>query len=132
VLRRRARAWRVRSALFFTLLSLSACFPDVVPRGVLRRMRPLGLRTGLGVRAWLLMNLQLATTAERRRRLEHLVTLLLIDRGRDVIGSVGRALWPSAAWLHARYGRGSIGIGRLYLAHLRRVAGVLGSSSRRA
>lgn len=131
VLLRRARAWRVRSALFFTLLSVSASFPDVVPRRVLGRLRPRGLRSGLGVRAWLLMNLHLGTTAERRQRLEHVVTLLLIDRARDVIGSVGRALCPSPAWLRARYRRDSVGVGRLYLAHLRHVAGVVGGTGRR-
>ena len=93
--------------------------------------RPRGLRTGFGLRVGLLMNLQLGTTAERRRRLEHVVTLLLIDRGRDVIGSVGRALWPSAAWLRARYGGQCPGVGRLYLSHLRRMVGVLGESRRR-
>jgi hypothetical protein len=90
-----------------------------------------GLRTGLGVRAWLLMNLHLGTTAQRRQRLEHVVTLLLIDRTRDVIGSVGRALCPSRAWLRARYGRDSVGVSRLYLAHLRHVAGVVGGTGRR-
>ena len=119
VLLRRARAWRVRSALYFTLLSVSAAFPAVVPRRVLRRLRP------LGPRAALLKSLQMCATAERKRRLEHVVTLLLIDRARDAVGSVGCALWPSASWLRARYGRESVGVGRLYLAHLRRMAGIL-------
>jgi hypothetical protein len=77
------------------------------------------------------MNLHLGTTAQRRQRLEHVVTLLLIDRTRDVIGSVGRALCPSPAWLRARYGRDSVGVSRLYLAHLRHVAGVVGGTGRR-
>jgi hypothetical protein len=125
VLLRRARAWRVRQALFFTLLSVSAVFPTAVPRRVLGRLRR------RGVRAALLTNLLLGVTAERRPRFEHVITLLLIDRARGVGASVGRALWPSAPWLRARYGRESRGIGRLYLAHLRRLAGVVGATGRR-
>jgi hypothetical protein len=123
---RRAGAWRVRSALFFTLLSLSASFPAAVPPRVLRRLRRRGLRAAL------LTNVLLGANADRRRRLEHVVTLLIIDRARDVVGSVGRTLWPSAAWLRARYGRESAGLGRLYVAHLRRMAGVLASTGWRA
>ncbi len=126
VLRRRARAWRVCSALSFTLLSVSASFPTAAPRRVLRHLHP------RGVRAALLMSLRRRTSDERRRRLEHVVTLLLIDGARDVVGSVGRALWPSASWLRARYGRESVGIGRLYLAHLGRMVGVLGGTGWRA
>ena len=122
VLLRRARAWRVRRALFFTLLTVSAAFPTVVPVRVLGRLR------GRGVRSALLMNLLLGVPVERRPRFEHVITLLLIDRARDVGASAGRALWPSAAWLRARYGRDSAGVGRLYLTHLRRLAGVLGAT----
>jgi hypothetical protein len=91
----------------------------------------LGLLRRRGVRAALLTNLLLGVTAERRPGFEHVITLLLIDRARGVGASVGRALWPSAPWLRARYGRESRGIGRLYLAHLRRLAGVVGATGRR-
>ena len=101
--------------------SVSAAFPSAVPWKVLARLRR------RGPRAALLTTLMLGATADRRRRLEHLVTLLLIDRAADVRASVRRALWPSADWLQARYGRPSVAPRRLYLAHLRRLAGVIGA-----
>jgi hypothetical protein len=126
VLLPRARAWRVRQALFFALLSVSAAFPSVMPRGVLSRLRRRGLRAAL------LTNLLLGGSNARRPRAEHLVTLLLIDRARGVAASIGDALWPSPDWLRARYGGTSSGAGRLYLAHLRRLASVLGATGWRA
>ena len=120
----RARAWRVRRALFFTLFSVSAAFPSAVPWKVLARLRR------WGPRAALLTTLMLGATVDRRQRLEHLITLLLIDRAADVRASVCRALWPSADWLQARYGRPSVAPRRLYLAHLRRLAGVIGAAGR--
>src|SRR5205814_5675400 len=38
-----------------------------------------------------------------RSRLEHLIALLLVDRGRDLLGTLGRTLLPPPAWLGARY-----------------------------
>src|SRR6185503_2852475 len=48
-----------------------------------------------------------AARAERRARLEYVVTLLLVDRGRDVFGALREALLPPADWLRARYGPGA-------------------------
>ena len=122
----RAHAWRVRRALFFALRGVAEAFPSVVPPAVLDDWRP------RGPRAALLASLLRAAADDRRRRLEHVVTLLLIDRARDVGVSVRGALWPSADWLRARYGHESVAPRGLYLAHLRRLAGVLGSTGWRA
>jgi hypothetical protein len=59
-------------------------------------------------------------------RLEYAVTLLMMDRGRDVLGAVREALLPPADWLRARYGPGAASRGALYWAHARRLGGVLG------
>ena len=118
----RAEAWRVRRALFFALREVAASLSTVVPPGVLAELQP------RGPRAAMLAGLLQRATADRRRRLEHVVTLLLIDRGRDVGASVRGALWPSADWLRARYAHESAVPRGLYLAHLRRLAGVLGAT----
>src|SRR5205814_9644407 len=60
-----------------------------------------------------------------RSRLEHLIALLLVDRGRDLLGTLGRTLLPPPAWLGARYeGRGSSRLGH-YVAHYRRLGQVI-------
>jgi hypothetical protein len=122
----RAEAWRVRRALFFALRGVAEAFASVVPPAVLDDWRPRGPRAGL------LASLLRGATDDRRRRLEHVVTLLLIDRARDVGVSVRGALWPSADWLRARYAHAPAAPRGLYLAHLRRLAGVLGSTGWRA
>ena len=122
----RAEAWRVRRAVFFALRGVAEAFASVVPPAVLDDWRP------RGPRAALLASLLRGAADDRRRRLEHVVTLLLIDRARDVGVSVRGALWPSADWLRARYGHAPVAPRGLYLAHLRRLAGVLGSTGWRA
>ena len=119
----RAQVWRVHRALFFALREVAAAFPSAVPPGVAAALRP------RGPRAALLTSLLRAADDDRRRRLEHVVTLLLIDRARDVGASVRDALWPSADWLRARYSSPSAAAPRLYLAHLRKLVGVLGNAS---
>ena len=70
---------------------------------------------------WLLRH----RTSEQRRRLEHLITLLLVDRGRDLLPTLRHALLPLPAWLGARYeGAGSSLVGH-YLAHYRRLGQVV-------
>jgi len=118
----RAEAWRVRRAVFFALRGVAEAFASVVPPAVLDDWRP------RGPRAALLASLLRGAADDRRRRLEHVVTLLLIDRARDIGVSVRGALWPSADWLRARYGHAPAAPRGLYLAHLRRLAGVLSST----
>jgi hypothetical protein len=117
----RAAAWRVRRALFFVLRGVRATFAAPVPAAVLAALRP------RSPRAVLLAALLGTLDAGRLARLEHLVTLLLVDSGRDLAAALRRALWPPTDWLRARYGRTSGSRPTLYLAHVRRLSGVLGA-----
>jgi hypothetical protein len=112
----RAVRWRVRRALYFALQGACAAFGAPVPPGVLAALRP------GGPRAALLGALVRRLPADRLQRLEYLVTLLLVDRGRDLGGTLGRALWPPLDWLRARYGLAGASRLTLYLRHVRRVA----------
>ena len=76
-----AARWRVRHALFFVLLGVRAGFGASVPSAVLAALRP------RGPRAALLAALCGPWTPAALERLEYLVTLLLVDRGRDVRAS---------------------------------------------
>ena len=52
--------------------------------------------------------------------------LRLMDRGRDVIGAIGRILWPAPGWLRTRLGGGlPSAYGRYYGDLARRVWGIL-------
>ena len=73
----RAARWRVRRPLYFVLRGVESAFGPLVPAAVLAALAP------RGPRAALLASLLRDAGAERRVRLEHLVTLLLVDRGRD-------------------------------------------------
>ena len=116
----RAAAWRVRQALFFVLRGVRATFGAPVPTAVLAALRP------RSPRAVLLAALLGTLDAGRLARLEHLVPLLLVDRGRDLAGALRRVLCPPTDWLRARYGRTTGSRPTLYLAHVRRLSGVLG------
>jgi hypothetical protein len=119
----RATRWRVRHALFFVLRGARARFDAPVPAEVLAALRP------TGPRAALLDAIERRSDAARLLRLEHLVTLLLVDRGRDVCDALGRAVWPSAGWMRARYGMTAASRSALYRAHARRLGGVVGSAA---
>jgi hypothetical protein len=60
----------------------------------------------------------------QRRAAEHVIGLLLVDRGRDLVGTLWRVLFPPSDWLRARYE--GAGTSRLawYVAHCRRVGHV--------
>jgi hypothetical protein len=115
----RAARWRVRHALFFVLLGVRSAFGTPVPASALAALRP------AGPRAALLAALVRAVDARRLERLEYLVTLLLVDRGRDVCGALRQALWPPADWMRARYRLAAGSRSALYLTHARRLGGVL-------
>src|SRR5438046_9910990 len=88
-------------------------FGTRAPAQVMARIEPQGPRAA--AMGWLLRH----RAPQQRRRLEHLVALLLVDRGRDLLGTLGRTLLPPPAWLGARYeGRGSSRLGH-DVAHYR-------------
>jgi hypothetical protein len=119
----RAVRWRVRRALFFVLREARARFAAPVPAGALAALRPTGARAGL------LDAIVRRSDDARRLRLEHLVTLLLVDRGRDVCAALRRAVWPSAGWMRARYGIATASRPALYRAHARRLGSVVGGAA---
>jgi hypothetical protein len=119
----RAARWRVRHALFFVLRAVRSSFAAPVPDRVLAALRP------TGARAALLAGLVRRCGAERLRRLEYLVTLLLVDRGRDLCGTLARTLWPPLEWMRARYGPANGSRPALYLAHARRLTGTIAGAA---
>lgn len=111
----RARRWRVRVALWLALDTVSRRSEVQVPRDALRRLRPrLARRT--------LLRLLVRGAEVRRPRLEHLIALLLIDRGRDRARAALASVVPSPAWARLRYGNAST-VGA-YRAHARRLLGI--------
>src|SRR5207245_9625713 len=88
----RASRGRVRAALYWALLELEMLFGTRAPAQVMARIEPRGPRTA--AMRWLLRH----GTPQQRRRLEHLIALLLVDRGRDLLGTLGRTLLPPPAW----------------------------------
>jgi hypothetical protein len=122
-LRARAARWRVRHALFFVLRGARALFHAPVPADVLAALRPGGARAGL------LEAIVRRSDDTRLRRLEHLVTLLLVDRSRDLCGALRHAVLPSASWMRARYGIETASRPALYRAHARRLGGVVGGAA---
>jgi Uncharacterised nucleotidyltransferase len=119
VLLARAAEWRTRRALGLVLAGAEAAFGPLVPPAALTALAP------RGARAALLAALLHDADAARRVRLEHLVTLLLVDRGRDACGALWNALWPSTDWLRARYGDQARSRAALYRAHARQLRSVL-------
>lgn len=114
----RASSWKVRRALGFALLGCEIYFGPKIPVQVRAQLQP------RGPRAAALHRLLRHREADRLARLEHLIALLLVDRGRDLVASLGRVACPSPSWIRARYGApGSTLLGG-YLAHYRRMAGV--------
>jgi len=118
----RASRWRVRAALYFALLELERLFGARVPAAVTGRIRPRGPRAAL--MGWLLRH----RTSAQRRRLEHLITLLLVDRGRDLRRTLRGALFPPPAWLKARYEGVGSSLFACYWAHCRRLGQVLSAA----
>jgi hypothetical protein len=119
----RAMRWRTRRALFFGLLGARALFDARVPEAVLAALRPRGLRAAL------LAALVRRGEPARLQRLEHLVTLLLVDRAGDLLGALRHAVWPSAGWMRARYNAPAAWRPALYRAHARRLGRVVGGAA---
>lgn len=116
----RASRWRVRTALYFALLGCQRFFDVSAPGPVMTRLGP------RGPRATTLRWLVLHHGADRLQRLEHLIALLLVDRARDLIAPLASVLFPSPAWLRARYEGASASLLGHYLAHYRRMAAIVG------
>jgi hypothetical protein len=115
----RASGWRVRSALFFALLGLEISFGVSAPPSLMTRLRPRGARAA--VMSWLLRHRGL----DRLAPLDHLIPFLLVDRGGDLAGALSQIVWPSAAWVRARYAGAASSLAGQYLAHYRRMGEVL-------
>jgi len=118
----RAASWRVRHALYFVLRAARHAFAAPVPASALSVLRP------GGPRAALLSALMARGDGERLVRLERLVALLLVDRGRDLYGPLRRALLPPASWMRARYDP-TASRPALYRAHWRRLRGMVGGAA---
>jgi hypothetical protein len=116
----RASAWRVRRALAFALRGCQLFFDVSAPGEVVARLRP------RGPRAALLGRLVRHAEADRLARLEHLIALLLVDRGRDLAAPFIQALCPSPGWVRARYAGAGAALPRAYLAHYQRMVVVAG------
>lgn len=114
----RAGRWRVRTALAFALGGCQSLFGVSAPARVMSALRP------RGVRAAVLDRLVRHRDADRLARLEHLIALLLVDRGRDLWGPVREVLCPTPAWVRARYDGAPASLARGYVAHYLRLAGV--------
>jgi hypothetical protein len=93
----RASRWRVRGALYFALNGCDDLFGVSAPAAILGRLRPREPRAA--ALRWLLRHCD----AARLKHLEHVSALLLVDRARGVIASLTHGVFPSHAWLRARY-----------------------------
>lgn len=112
----RARRWRVRVALWLALDTVARRSGVSLPREALRRLRPRPARRAA------LRRLVRGPEADRPR-LEHLIALLLIDRGRDRARAALASVVPSPAWVRLRYSSPSALGG--YRAHARRLLGIV-------
>lgn len=115
----RASRWRVRGAAYFGLREVARLFGARLPGEVMMTLRPRGPRAA--AMAWLLRHRPPA----QRRVLEHLIALLLVDRGRDVLTTVAGVLLPAPGWLQARYGDVASSPLGCRLAHYRRVGQIV-------
>ncbi len=108
----RAHRWRVRGVLYFALRLVQEDFGVGPSPSLLARLRPHGARSF--VVDWLL-----SRRDERLGRLDHVIPLLLMDWGSDVLRTVASGALPAAGWVRCRYGGGSLL--RAYLAHYGRL-----------
>ena len=118
-LEQRALGWRVRTALYFGLREAQEVFGTRVPAEVMAALRP------GGPRAWAAGRLLRLRSPAQRHALEHLIAILLVDRGRDVVRTLGSVLVPSPGWLEARYGNAASSRLGHYAAHVRRMAQIV-------
>ncbi len=99
----RARTWRVATAVWL-VLSLAVDLAGLAEATeAARQLQPSALRRrliGRFANAEALVMMRDLSASKWR----YVFLLLVIDRGRDALRLVGRALWPEREWLVARYG----------------------------
>jgi hypothetical protein len=115
----RASRWRVRTALYFGLREVETLFGARAPAALMVSVQPRGPRAA--AMAWLLRH----RAPAQRRSLEHLIALLLVDRGRDLLATLRAVLLPSSGWLEARYGGVASSRFGYYLSHYQRLGQVM-------
>jgi len=111
---------RLRCVLGLVLAALGDLFGLEPPAEVVRRLAGRSLRRALARRLVLERALHLLPM----HHLEHVVPLLLMDRGRDCLASTVRAVAPGPAWTRLRYG------GRWPVAYARHGGRALGILTR--
>jgi Uncharacterised nucleotidyltransferase len=119
----RASRWRVRSAVYFALREIETVFGVRAPAALMKDLEPRGPRAA--AMAWLLRHRGPA----QRRAAEHLIGLLLVDRGRDLVGTLGRIVLPPSDWMAARYDGAGASRLRHYAAHYRRLGHVVAQAT---
>ena len=107
----RARRWRVRSALYYALRLVQEDLAVAAPASVLSELRPHGLRGDALER--------LARHRDPEARFDHVVDLLLLDAGVDLLRAIATSVVPTPGFVRGRYGMSSAL--RAYLAHYRRI-----------
>ncbi len=108
VIVQRAREWRVATATWLILsLAVELCGLTEAAEAA-RQLAPSRLRQkliGLFANARALVDLRDLS----KSRWRYVYLLLMVDRQRDAVKLVYRALWPEDEWLQARYGRAGVG-----------------------
>lgn len=100
----RARTWHAATAVWL-VLSLAVELAGLEEAAeAARELQPSALRRRLIGRLANAGSLVMMSDL-RASRWRYVFLLLLIDRGRDVLRLIFRALWPEREWLTARYGR---------------------------
>lgn len=106
----RARVWRVAAAVWLPLALADALFGLSAAAGqAVKRLRP------AAPQRWLLGRFANAASLLAGRDLTRgplrlVYQLILVDRPRDAIRLLWRALWPEDDWLAARYGATAFGV----------------------
>ena len=112
-----ALRWRVARPLFFVLEMIRERYRLPLPSEGLIKLQPRDLRG------------QLMGSLLRRGRLnqlDHLIPLLLVDRGVDLAGPLLHSFAPHPQWVRARYGNDGARIWRCYGRHWKRLGAVVG------
>jgi len=103
----RARAWRLATATWLVLaLAHDLCGLDEAAEAV-KALAPSRLRQkfiGRFANAESLVEMRNLSRSKWR----YVYLLLMVDRVRDAVRLVYRALWPEVEWLRARYGRADV------------------------
>jgi hypothetical protein len=121
VVAERARRWQIRRAIFYALREVRERFEVAIPPWLLARLRPAGPRR-------ILLDWLRQREEEHRERLDYLIPLLVMDRGRDILRALSGAVLPPTSWLRCRYGKPSAF--SAYLAHWARIGSACARTAR--